>query len=97
MSKVRGSGVDKPQPISATTDYVFPDGVKRRIPIEVTGYERESGRFNFVNKKEKINSMAARIYIHLDDDHPQVLEDAMRQTISLRVEAMQYMRLTRLI
>ena len=70
MSKVRGSGVDKPQPITGTTDYVFPDGVKRRIPIEVIGYERESGRFNFVNKKENINSMTARIYIHLDDDHP---------------------------
>ena len=88
MSRVRGSGVDKPAPITGHTEFLFPDGRKERIPIEVTGYERESGRFNFENKKLNVKSMTARIYIHLDDDHPQVLEDAMRQTIKLRAEAM---------
>ena len=70
LSRIRGSGVERPAPITGKTDYLFPNGRKERIPIEVTGYERESGRFTFVNKKENINSMTARIYIHLDDDHP---------------------------
>ena len=79
------------------TDYLFPDGSKEKIPVEVTGFERESGRFSIANYGRNIHSMTARIYIHLDDDHPQVLEDAMKQTIALRAEAMQYMRLARLI
>lgn len=78
LSKVEGSGVQPPEPIMGWTDYVFPGGRKERIRVEVTGFERESGRFNIVNHERNIHSMNARIYIHLDDDHPQVLEDAMR-------------------
>ena len=52
------------------TEYLFPDGAKERIRVEVTDFERESGRFNIVNEERNINSMTARIYIHLDDDHP---------------------------
>ena len=34
LSKVKGSGVPRPEPITGHTDYLFPDGHKERIPIE---------------------------------------------------------------
>lgn len=70
---------------------------RETIPIEVVGYDENTSSFVLNNSEKNVHTMRPRIYIELEEDKNTELKGAMEETIKLRAESFQYLRVARLI